>query len=88
MKNRVIIKREARDKDLKFYLKNDKGEFWLFDQKCSKGVYEYFKNGRSEQEILSFDKWGSNKRLNNTIDRIPREIRKVTKHVIDDERVA
>lgn len=88
MKNRVIIKRENGNENIRFYLKNDKGEFWLFDQKCSKGVYEYFKNGRSEREILSFDKWGSNKRLNNTIDRIPREIRYVTKHVIDDDRAA
>ncbi len=88
MKNRVIIKREAGNRDLKFYLKNDKGEFWMFDQKCTKGVYEYFKNGRSEREILSFDKWKYNKRLNNTVSRIPREIRYVTKHVIDDERVA
>lgn len=86
MKNKVIIKKE--NEKLNFYLKNDKGEFWLFEQVCTKGVYEYFKNGRAEREILSFDKWGSNKRLNNTVSRIPREIKYVTKYVIGEEYAA
>lgn len=91
MKNRVIIKKENKNNakdNLAFYLKNDQGEFWLFEQECTKGVYEYFKNGRAEREIIAFKKWGNNKRLNNTIARIPREIRYVTKYVIGEEYAA
>lgn len=86
MKNRVIIKTE--NGKINFYLKNGKGEFWLFEQVCTRGVYEYFKNGRSENEILGFDKWSYNKKLNNTVIRLPREIRYVTRYVIDEERAA
>ena len=80
MKNKVVVK--------KFYLKNDNGEFWLFTQPFSKGVYEWFKDGRSENEILRFDKWKKNKRLGDTVQRIPREIKYVTKYVIPYEIAA
>lgn len=86
MKNRVIITKE--NDEIKFYLKNGEGTFWLFTQPFSKGVYEWFKDGRSEREIISFDKWEYNKRLNNTINRIPREIRYVEKYIVDEERAA
>lgn len=86
MKNRVIITKE--NEEIKFYLKNKEGTFWLFSQPFSKGVYEWFKDGRAEGEILSFAKWNRNKRLNDTINRIPREIRYVQKYVINDERAA
>ena len=93
MKNKIFIKKlfiEKGDEHLEFYLKNENGEFWLFTQPFSKGVYEWFKDGRSESEILNFDKWEKNKRLNNTIQRIPREIKYVTKYIIpyEDEMVA
>lgn len=83
MKNRITITKF--DDEIKFYLKNSNGEFWLFSQSYSKGVYEWFKNGRSEKEIIEFNKWEQNKRLNNTIDRIPREVKYVTKYIIPDE---
>lgn len=83
MKNRITITKF--DDEIKFYLKNDNGVFWLFFQPYSKGVYEWFKNGRSEKEIIEFNKWEQNKRLNNTIDRIPREVKYVTKYIISDE---
>lgn len=86
MKNRVIITKS--NEEIKFYLKSDKGTFWLFSQPYSKGVYDWFKDGRAEREILNFAKWERNKRLNNTIQRIPREIKYVNKYIIDDERVA
>lgn len=47
MKNKVVIKK-AND-EIKFYLKNDGVEFWLFTQGFSKGVYEWFKDGHSEK---------------------------------------
>ena len=86
MKNKVVVKK-AND-EIKFYLKNDCGEFWLFTQHFSKGVYEWFKNGRSEKEILNFDKWKKNKRLGDTVQRIPREIKYVNKHIIPYEITA
>lgn len=82
MKNRVIITKE--NEEIKFYLKNNTGTFWLFTQPFSKGVYEWFKDGRAEGEILSFAKWDKNKRLNAIIDRIPREIRYVQKYVMEE----
>lgn len=86
MKNRVIITKE--NEEIIFYLKNKEGTFWLFSQPFSKGVYEWFKDGRSESEILSFAKWNRNKRLSYTINRIPREIRYVQKYIIKVEGVA
>lgn len=86
MKNKIIIKKTENEtvRELNFYLKNSKGTFWLFTQPFSKGVYEWFRDGRSESEIISFSDWKRNKRLNNTIDRIPREIRYVSKYIIND----
>lgn len=86
MKNKVIVIKA--NEEIKFYLKNDKGTFWLFTQPYSKGVYDWFKDGRAEREILNFAKWDRNKRLNDTIKRIPREIKYVNKYIIDDERAA
>lgn len=83
MKNKVVI--EKVNNEIKFYLKNDEGKFWLFTQPFSKGVYEWFKFGRSENEIMKFDKWKKNKRLVYTVQRIPREIKYVTKYVIPYE---
>lgn len=83
MKNKITITKF--DDEIKFYLKNSNGEFWLFSQPYSKGVYEWFKNGRSEKEIIEFNNWEQNKRLNKTIDRIPREVKYVTKYIIPDE---
>jgi hypothetical protein len=86
MKNRVIIAKE--NEEIKFYLKNKAGTFWLFTQPFSKGVYEWFKGGRAEGEILSFAKWNRNKRLSDTINRIPREIRYIQKYVMEVECAA
>lgn len=98
MKNRVIVKKTVKEvlhKDklvkkefLDFYLKNKTGEHWLFQQEFSKGVYERFMDGRAEGEILSFAKWDRNKRLNNTINRIPREIHHVQKYIMEEECAA
>lgn len=83
MKNKVIVKKI--NDDVKFYLKNDDGEFWLFTQPYSKPVYEWFRGGRAEKEIVTFDKWNKGRKLRNTVERIPREIKYVTKYIIPDE---
>lgn len=86
MKNKILVRKE--NAEIKFYLKNDAGEFWLFSQPFSKGVYAWFENGRSENEIMKFKKWQKNKRLSDTIERIPREIKYVSKYVIPYEDAA
>lgn len=85
MKNKVIVTKTANDTELKFYLKNANGEFWLFTQPFLPEVYNWFKNGRSEREIIKFDKWNNSKKLTNTVQRIPREIKYVTKYIIPYE---
>ena len=49
--------------------------FFLFTQNFTKGVYEYFKNGRDENELRAFRKWGRNPRLDKTIEKIPMYVR-------------
>lgn len=98
MKNRIIVKKiikEVKENEclvkkefLDFYLKNSSGESWLFQQPFSKGVYDWFKCGRSENEVRQFAKWNRNKRLENTIMLISREVKYVKKYVLEDERAA
>ncbi len=56
---------------LNFYMIFKKMKLYLFSQQFTKGVYEYFKNGRSENEIRSFKNWGKNPRLDKTLSKIP-----------------
>lgn len=79
MKNRVIITKAVKE-----VKENDR----LVQKEFSKGVYEWFMDGRAEGEILSFAKWDRNKRLNNTINRIPREIHHVQKYIMEEECAA
>lgn len=69
---RIII--EKKNDYLNFYLTDKKylpERLFLFSQKFSKGVYEYFKNGRDENELRAFNKWRKNPRLDKTIEKIP-----------------
>lgn len=80
MKSRISVQKDKQNLD--FYLHSNNGEFYLFSQDYSKGVYEYFKNGRSVNEIRKFDKWNKNPRLNKTIERLPKQIQYVEKYVM------
>lgn len=57
--------------NLNFYMIFKKVKLYLFSQHFTKGVYEYFKNGRSENEIRAFKRWGKNPRLDKTLSKIP-----------------
>mgnify|MGYP007112541063 CR=1 FL=1 len=93
MKNRVIVKKKVEEVTvgnqltkkelLVFFLKNATGEYWMFEQPFSKGVYEWFMYGRGEGEILSFSKWNQNKRLSNTINHISMQMRYIKKYVME-----
>ena len=81
MKNRIsIVKRSEQDK-IEFYLTSDKGTNYMFSQRFSKGVYDYFRGGRFEHEILEFNQWDKNPRLDKTIEKLPMYIRYTLKYV-------
>lgn len=83
-KNRIVIKinnNNNRDWRIEFYLETSEQRYFLFDQDYTQGIYEYFKDGRSESEILNFKKWRINDRLTKTISKIPNYIKYVTKYV-------
>ena len=78
-KNKVIVSK-ADDK-LNFYLLvSGKTKFYLFTQAYTKGVYQYFQNGRSEKEIRTFRRWNRNPRLDKTIEKLPLYIRYVIQY--------
>ena len=80
MKNRIsIVKRKELDR-IEFYLTSDKGTNYMFSQRFSKGVYDYFRAGRFEHEILSFSGWDKNPRLDKTIEKLPMYIRYTLKY--------
>ena len=79
MQNKIMITKENRK--LNFYLILKEERFYLFTQAFSKGVYEFFRNGKTEEQIRSYNKWNNNKRLDKTIEKIPMYIRYVLKEV-------
>ncbi len=69
MQNKITVSK-ANDM-ITFYLHVGKKRFFLFVQKYSKGVYDFFAGGRSESEIRNFRMWNRNPRLDKTITKIP-----------------
>lgn len=86
MKNRIIINSGADV--LNFYLVNQYGTYYLFTQRYSRGVFEYFRFGKSENEIRSFRRWEKNPRLNKTIEKLPSYIRYVMREYVEPDRQA
>ena len=80
MRNRIEITKTNGNVDrIHFYYVSGGKRYYLFSQKFSKGVYEFFKNGRSESELYNFSGWRKNPRLGKTIEKIPMYIRYVMK---------
>ncbi|MBQ3459005.1 MAG: hypothetical protein IJQ74_04035 [Synergistaceae bacterium] len=69
MTNKITVSK-ANDM-ITFYLHSGGKRFFLFVQKYSKGVYDFFAGGRSESEIRNFKMWNKNPRLDKTITKIP-----------------
>ncbi len=67
MKNKFIV--TACNDHINFFLVCREGRFYLFSQRFTKGVYDYFRNGRSESELYKFRCWDRNPRLDHTIDK-------------------
>ena len=81
MKRKIQIERGPND-TLKFFLVTKGSKRYMFSQKFSLGVYLFFVHDRSEQEILDFNKWGKNPRVDKTISRIPKVISYLDKYEI------
>lgn len=82
MRNKIEITKK-NDK-IHFYLISGGKKFYMFSQNFSKGVYEFFRSGRSEAELYNYKLWHKNPRLDKTIEKIPMYIR----YVIKEENAA
>ena len=65
MKNKIIITKS--NNMIHFFLVCQHSSGYLFSQRFSKGVFDYFSRGRSENELRKFRQWGRNPRLDHTI---------------------
>ena len=84
MKNRIIVKRNETNIDdwkIDFYFVTDGQTLYLFSQNYTDGIYDWFRKGRSENELREFKGWKLNKALGRVIDKIPVHIRYVMKEV-------
>ncbi len=79
MKNKISVTK-ANNK-LNFYLLSEGKRYYLFTQTFSKGVYQFFQNGRSESELHKYKLWHKNPRLDKTIEKIPLYTRYVLKEI-------
>lgn len=81
MKNKVTVML-GRQSNLHFYLQSEKGQYYLFSQPYTKGVYEFFRSGKSENELHNYNKWNRNPRLDKTIEKIPMYIKYIFQVVV------
>lgn len=65
------IPKNTSEWKLNFYLVTGGKTIYLFTQDYTKGVYDFFKNGKSTNELKQFKKWRRNPRLDKTIEKIP-----------------
>ncbi len=77
MKNKISVTK--KNNKIHFYLVSGGKSYYMFSQNFSKGVYEFFRSGRSEAELYSYKLWHKNPRLDKTIEKIPMYIRYVLK---------
>lgn len=69
IKNGVVIKK-SNDRISFFGCSEAYGCNYLYTKPFTLGEWLYFKDGRSMDEIHSFNKWGRNPRLDKTIKRV------------------
>ena len=69
MKRKIIAQKV--EGDLYFYLKSRHKTQYLFMQRYTRAVYDYFRFGISENQLRSFHNWDRNPRLDKTIEKIP-----------------
>ena len=69
MKRKIIAQKV--EGNLHFYLKSKRSTQYLFMQRYTRGVYDYFRFGISENQLHSFSSWDRNPRLDKAIEKIP-----------------
>lgn len=77
MKNKITITKS--NNKIHFYLIASGKRHYMFSQTFSKGVYEFFRSGRSESELHGYKLWHKNPRLDKTVEKIPLYINYVLK---------
>ena len=70
MKGKIIIKKTP-DMIHFYWTHHTIGKLYLFSQKFSKGVFDFFCPGRSITEVLRFRQWNRNPKLDKTITKLP-----------------
>ena len=70
MNGKIIIKKTP-DMIHFYWTINSIGKLYLFSQKFSKGVFDFFCKGRAITEVLHFKQWNRNPRLDKTITKLP-----------------
>lgn len=80
MKKKITVK--SFNGQLYFYLQSDQGEHFLFTQKFTGGVYRYFRNGISENQLREYRRWDRNPRLDKTIEKLPTYITYVMRECV------
>ena len=70
MKGKIIISKTT-DMLHFYWTDNTFGKLYLFSQKFSKGVFDFFCRGRSVTEVRCFRQWNRNPRLDKTITKLP-----------------
>ena len=83
MKDKIIVTKGNDQIDL--YLISEGKKLWLFSQKYSMSVYNYFRNGRSVREVMAYKDWQKGPRLNKTIKRIPGMIKYVKSEFCEEK---
>ena len=81
MKEKIVVRRAKEG--LVFYMNSRKGRIYLFTQRFSKAVYNFFLPGRCEEELKKFHSWNRNPRLDKTIEKLPSYIRYARKYGMD-----
>ena len=70
MKGKIVISKTT-DYIHFYWTGSTFGKLYLFSQKFSKGVFDFFCHGRSVMEVRSFKQWNRNPRLDKTITKLP-----------------
>ena len=72
----VITKIQNR---IHFYYIIENSRLYLFTDKYTKGLFIYFRRGRSVNELVKYRRWGRNPRIDKTVAKIPAYIKYVMK---------
>lgn len=72
----VVTKTQDR---LFFYYVIENNRLYLFTDKYTKGLFIYFRRGRSVNELIEYRRWGRNPRIDKTVTKIPTYIKYVMK---------